>query len=120
MRHDAAGVTTRAFPKLLRLGGVDCAAEYLHQPGDARDGVTVSVPIFALNQIDEEVCEWLVPGLLKDKVLASLKTLPQRPRSRLVPLPERATALVAAQLFDAAPERTAAGIQHNCHGAAGH
>ncbi len=102
MRHDAAGVTTRAFPKLLRLGGVDCSAEYLHQPGDARDGVTVSVPIFALNQIDEEVCEWLVPGLLKDKVLALLKTLPQRPRSRLVPLPERATALVAEVELQAA------------------
>lgn len=87
MRHEAAGVTTAAFPKLLRLGGVDCAAEYLHQPGDARDGVTVTVPVYALNQVSEERCEWLVPGLLKDKVQALAKTLPQRPRSRLVPLP---------------------------------
>jgi len=102
MRHEAAGVTTQAFPRLLRLGGVDCSAEYLHQPGDSRDGVTVSVPIFALNQIDEEVCEWLVPGLIKDKVLALLKTLPQRPRSRLVPLPERAAAFTAHVEIDGA------------------
>ena len=88
MRHEAAGITTAAFPKVLRLGGVDCAAAYLHEPGDARDGVTVSVPIYALNQVSEERCEWLVPGLLKDKVLALCKTLHQRPRSRLVPLPE--------------------------------
>lgn len=44
MRHEAAGITTQAFPKVVRLGGVDCAASYLHQPGDARDGLTVTVP----------------------------------------------------------------------------
>ena len=90
MRHEAAGITTQAFPKTLRLGGVDCRATYLHEPGDARDGVTVEVPIFALNQVNEERCEWLVPGMLKDKIQALIKTLHQRPRSRLVPLPETA------------------------------
>jgi ATP-dependent helicase HrpA len=76
MRHEAAGITTNAFPKTLRLGGVDCAATYLHEPGDPRDGLTVTVPIFALNQVNAERCEWLVPGMLKDKVLALLKSLP--------------------------------------------
>ena len=90
MRHEAAGITTQAFPKILRLGGVDCLAIYLHEPGDAKDGVTVDVPLFALNQVNEERCEWLVPGMLKDKVQALIKTLHQRPRSRLVPLPETA------------------------------
>ena len=90
MRHDAAGITTQAFPKILRLGGVDCLAIYLHEPGDAKDGVTVDVPLFALNQVNEERCEWLVPGMLKDKVQALIKTLHQRPRSRLVPLPDTA------------------------------
>ncbi len=97
MRHEAAGITTQAFPKILRLGGVDCTASYLHEPGDAKDGVTVDVPLFALNQVNEERCEWLVPGMLKDKVQALIKTLHQRPRSRLVPLPETATRM-AAQL----------------------
>jgi ATP-dependent helicase HrpA len=97
MRHEAAGITTDAFPKTIRMGGVDCAAAYLHEPGDPRDGLTVTVPLFVLNQVSEERAEWLVPGMLKDKVQALLKSLPQRPRSRFVPLPESAARL-AAQL----------------------
>ncbi|MFG6448379.1 ATP-dependent RNA helicase HrpA [Roseateles sp. BYS180W] len=88
MRHEAAGVTSQAFPKTLRLGGVDCKVDYLHEPGDARDGVTVTVPIYALNQVSEERCDWLVPGLLSAKVLGLLKSLYQKPRARLTPLPE--------------------------------
>ncbi|MFZ2326328.1 MAG: ATP-dependent RNA helicase HrpA [Rhodoferax sp.] len=102
MRHEAAGITTAAFPKTIRLGGVDCAATYLHEPGDARDGLTVTVPLFVLNQVNDERCEWLVPGMLKDKVQALLKTLHQRPRSRLVPLPD--TAAKFAEALNA-PER---------------
>ncbi len=123
MRHEAAGITTAAFPKTLRLGGVDCAATYLHEPGDAKDGVTATVPIYALNQVSEERCDWLVPGMLKDKVLALLKTLHQRPRSRLVPLPEAAAAFVQeipfAQgnlmeaLLHAVRERTQLPVQRN-------
>ena len=106
MRHEAAGITTSAFPKTVRLGGVDCTASYLHEPGDPRDGITVTVPLFVLNQVSEERCEWLVPGMLKDKIQALLKSLPQRPRSRFVPLPESATRL--AELFTA-PERFGTG-----------
>jgi ATP-dependent helicase HrpA len=106
MRHEAAGITTNAFPRTVRLGGVDCAATYLHEPGDARDGITVTVPLFVLNQVSEDRCEWLVPGMLKDKIQALLKSLPQRPRSRFVPLPESATRL--AELFNA-PERFGTG-----------
>jgi ATP-dependent helicase HrpA len=99
MRHEAAGITSAAFPKTLRLGGIDCTATYLHEPGDAKDGVTVTVPIFALNQVVDERCEWLVPGMLKDKVLALVKSLHQRPRSRLVPLPDYAQAFIDAVPF---------------------
>ncbi|MEO5735238.1 MAG: ATP-dependent RNA helicase HrpA [Rubrivivax sp.] len=87
MRHEAAGITTDAFPHTLRIGGIDCSASYLHDPGNPKDGVTVTVPIYALNQVSEDRCEWLVPGMLPAKVLAMLKSLHQRPRSRLVPLP---------------------------------
>ena len=93
MRHQAAGITTDAFPRTLRLGGVDCAISYLHEPGDPRDGLTVTVPLFVLNQVSEERVEWLVPGMLKDKVQALLKSLPQKPRSRFVPLAESAARL---------------------------
>ncbi|WP_229722877.1 ATP-dependent RNA helicase HrpA [Xylophilus rhododendri] len=96
MRHEAAGITTDAFPRTIRLGGVDSAAEYLHAPGDARDGLSVAVPLFVLNQVSEDRIEWLVPGMLKDKVQALLKSLPQKPRSRLVPLPESATRITQA------------------------
>ena len=93
MRHEAAGITTQAFPKTIRLGGTDCSATYLHEPGDAKDGITVTIPLFVLNQVNEDRCEWLVPGLLKDKIHALLKSLPQKPRSRFVPLPESAAKL---------------------------
>lgn len=106
MRHEAAGITTNAFPKTVRLGGVDCAATYLHEPGDARDGITVTIPLFVLNQVSDERCEWLVPGMLKDKIQALLKSLHQRPRSRFVPLPESAKRL--AELLGT-PERFGTG-----------
>ena len=99
MRHEAAGITTAAFPKTVRLGGIDCAASYLHEPGDARDGLTVTVPIYALNQVNEERCDWLVPGLLKDKVLALIKSLHQKPRARLLPLPDWAQGFVERTPF---------------------
>ena len=99
MRHEAAGITSDAFPRMLRMGGIDCAATYLHEPGDAKDGLTVAVPIYALNQVNEERCEWLVPGMVRDKVLALVKTLHQRPRSRLVPLPDFASGFVADTSF---------------------
>jgi ATP-dependent helicase HrpA len=75
------------LPQGVRLGGVDCAASYLHEPGDARDGLTVTVPLFVLNQVSEERCEWLVPGMLKDKIQALLKSLPQRPARALCRCP---------------------------------
>lgn len=106
MRHEAAGITTDAFPHTVRLGGVDCKATYLHEPGHARDGITVDVPLFALNAAQEQRCEWLVPGMLSDKVLALLKSLPQKPRARMVPLPKTAAGF-AEQL--AQPEQFAEG-----------
>jgi ATP-dependent helicase HrpA len=105
MRHQAAGITTQSFPPTIRLGGVDCAATYLHEPGDPRDGLTVDVPLFVLNQVSDDRVEWLVPGMLKDKVQALLKSLPQRPRSRFVPLPESATKLAAILSDDTHWER---------------
>ncbi len=99
MRHEASGVTSDSFPKTVRLGGVDCALTYLHDPGHVRDGITATLPIYALNAAGEERCDWLVPGMLKDKVVALAKTLPQRPRSRLVPLPAFAEGFIARHAF---------------------
>jgi ATP-dependent helicase HrpA len=123
MRHEAAGITTSSFPKTIRLGGVDCAAVYLHEPGDAKDGLTVTVPIYALNQVNAERVDWLVPGMLEAKVLALVKSLHQRPRSRLVPLPDYVAEFVATHefaqgelldvLLKAVKERTQIAVQRN-------
>lgn len=90
MRHEAAGVTTDVFPKKVEWQGVSMALDYHFEPGSARDGVTLSVPLFALNQIDPARCEWLVPGMLKEKVHLLLKSLPQKLRRHCVPLPDYA------------------------------
>jgi ATP-dependent helicase HrpA len=95
MRHEAAGITTAQFPHQLEIGGRSYALEYLHDPGNARDGLTLTVPLIALNQLSAKRCDWLVPGLLKDKVALLAKTLPQKLRHKLGPLPEFAECFVA-------------------------
>ncbi|WAW09378.1 ATP-dependent RNA helicase HrpA [Oxalobacter vibrioformis] len=91
MRHEAAGITTDFFPKQLKLAGTDMALSYHFEPGNVRDGVTLAVPLYALNQLSAERCEWLVPGMLKEKTHQLLKSLPQRLRRRCVPLPDYAS-----------------------------
>lgn len=90
MRHEAAGVTTQVFPKQVQWHGVAMALDYHFEPGSPRDGVTLSLPLFALNQIDAARTEWLVPGMLKEKVHLLLKSLPQKLRRHCVPLPDYA------------------------------
>lgn len=88
MRHEAAGITTDQFPKRLELSGQAYALEYHFAPGDPRDGATLLLPQEQLAQIDPVPLEWLVPGMRKEKVLALLKSLPQKTRRHCVPLPE--------------------------------
>ncbi len=88
MRHEAAGITTDAFPSHLTQHGQQFALRYHHDPTAADDGVTLVLPLAALNQVSASRCDWLVPGLLKEKVVALLKTLPQKYRHRLQPLDE--------------------------------
>jgi ATP-dependent helicase HrpA len=88
MRHEAAGITTDAFPPEFAHRGQSFKLAYHHDPGAADDGVTLTLPLAALNQLPANRCEWLVPGLLKEKVLALLKTLQQKYRHRLQPLDE--------------------------------
>ncbi|MFC5548068.1 ATP-dependent RNA helicase HrpA [Massilia aerilata] len=90
MRHEAAGVTTELFPKTMNVTGIEMALSYHFEPGSPRDGVTLSVPLFALNQIPSARPGWLVPGMLKEKVQLLLKSLPQKLRRHCVPLPDYA------------------------------
>ncbi|MGJ7913907.1 ATP-dependent RNA helicase HrpA [Massilia sp. LXY-6] len=95
MRHEAAGVTTELFPKTMNVTGIEMGLSYHFEPGSPRDGVTLTVPLFALNQIPHERPGWLVPGMLKEKVQLLLKSLPQKLRRHCVPLPD-----YAASFFD--------------------
>jgi len=94
MRHEAAGVTTDLFPKTIDMRGVAMALTYHFEPGSPRDGATLTVPLFLLNQVDEARCDWLVPGILKEKTQLLLKSLPQKLRRHCVPLPEYAAGFV--------------------------
>jgi ATP-dependent helicase HrpA len=100
MRHEAAGITTDLFPKQMTVAGIPMSLSYHFEPGAARDGVTMTVPLYALNQVSQERCEWLVPGMLKEKVHLLLKSLPQKLRRHCVPLPE-----YAAGFFDRVEEK---------------
>ncbi|WP_076603582.1 ATP-dependent RNA helicase HrpA [Aromatoleum tolulyticum] len=99
MRHEAEGITTDRFPANFEVLGQKLKLTYLHQPGEADDGVTLTVPLAMLNQIPANRCEWLVPGLLEEKVAALLRTVPQKHRHRLQPISESAAAFM--EHFDA-------------------
>jgi len=96
MRHEAAGITTDNFPHELQLGPNRFALEYHFEPRSPKDGVTLTVPVELLNQVPAARCEWLVPGLLKEKVAAYAKGMPQRLRHKLGPVAEFAQDFAAA------------------------
>lgn len=97
MRHEAAGVTSERFPHVMEVHGTRHTLSYHFDPGATDDGVTLTVPVAALNQISPLRCEWLVAGMLEQKVLQLIKTLPQKYRHRLQPLDEFAGAFALAE-----------------------
>src|SRR5438067_7444333 len=96
MRHEAAGITTENFPPQIELGPNRFAFEYHFEPGSPRDGVTMTVPLALLNQVPLHRTEWLVPGLLKEKVRTLAKAIPQRLRHKLGALDEFAASFCAS------------------------
>jgi ATP-dependent helicase HrpA len=86
MRHEAAGVSSERFPAKMDLLGQRLKLEYRHEPGAADDGVTLTVPLAILNQIPAARLDWLVPGLIEEKVLQLAKTIPPKLRHRLQPV----------------------------------
>jgi len=84
-----------AFPDEFAAGSWELPLDYRFEPGDEHDGVTVTVPLEALNQVEAEPLAWLVPGLLEEKVLALIRSLPKPLRTRFVPAPEAAKRAMA-------------------------
>jgi ATP-dependent helicase HrpA len=60
--------------------------------------VTLSVPLPAIDQLHHEKLEWLVPGLLREKLQALLKSLPKRLRRQFVPIPDTVEVLLPKML----------------------
>ncbi len=96
MRHEAAGITTDQFPPQLLMNNVSYALSYNFAPGKTDDGVTLTVPQALLNQVSAARCEYLVPGILAEKIVQLVKSLPQKIRRNCVPVPEFAAAFCAA------------------------
>ena len=92
MRHGAEAVTEALFPETLTVADTACPLSYRFEPGHPLDGVSLSVPLHLLNQVDAARCDWLVPGMIRDKLTALVKALPKRLRSACVPVPEFVTA----------------------------
>lgn len=88
MRHGAEAVTEAQFPAQLGAADLQFALRYHFEPGHPADGVNVLVPIGLLNRVPAHRFDYLVPGLLRDKCIALLKTLPKQWRKQLVPVPE--------------------------------
>ena len=91
MRHGAAGVTEAQFPETLLIDGVTLTLKYRFEPGHPLDGVTATVPLALLNQLNPTQSEWLVPGMIREKLTALVKALPKTLRRVCVPVPDFVT-----------------------------
>ncbi len=96
MRHAAAHVTEELFPESIAMAGTRLPVKYRFAPGHPLDGLTLTVPLALLNQLDDARLTWLVPGMVREKVTHYLKALPKAWRNRLVPLPDSVTAFLEA------------------------
>ncbi len=91
-----SGELGQDFPDGFPLGGMQLPLEYAFDPGQKADGVTLVLPIELVNQVPEERCQWLVPGLLRERVIALMRGLPKALRKSFVPIPDYADRCLAA------------------------
>ncbi|HEX3871099.1 MAG TPA: ATP-dependent RNA helicase HrpA, partial [Pirellulales bacterium] len=81
-------VPAETFPDAMFVGAARLPLEYRFDPGTAADGVTLLVPKELFHQLDARRLDWLVPGLVEEKVLALIKSLPKPIRRQFVPAPD--------------------------------
>ncbi len=104
---ESTGVGAREFPAQLDVAGHALRLSYRFVPGDDADGVTLHVPLAFVNAVPPSRCEWLVPGLIEEKVADAIRGLPKALRRNFVPAPDFARAFAQAEaprdepLFDA-------------------
>jgi ATP-dependent helicase HrpA len=88
LRRDPDAGMAQQFPDSLSVADLQLPLHYSFAPGKAGDGVTAVVPLAALNRLPQARFEWLVPGLLREKCIELLKSLPRPWRKQLVPVPD--------------------------------
>ena len=91
------------YPAALELAGQRLPLTYRYTPGSADDGITVRVPLALLNALPDTALDWLVPGLLPEKVAELIRGLPKALRRHFVPAPDFARAFCAAEAPRAQP-----------------
>ena len=82
--------TEKQFPSKVQVGSMNIPVEYCFQPGDAKDGATVQIPVEGLGQLDDTQAGWLIPGQFEERIVALIKSLPKSLRRNFVPAPETA------------------------------
>jgi ATP-dependent helicase HrpA len=92
---EGLGADHTLFPETLAVDGVVCHFKYRFEPGHVLDGVSVHLPLYLLNRIDAAQVDWLVPGLIREKITLLLKSLPKELRRPLIPLPDTVTAFLS-------------------------
>ncbi|MCU7904310.1 MAG: ATP-dependent RNA helicase HrpA [Candidatus Thiodiazotropha sp. (ex Epidulcina cf. delphinae)] len=95
MREASLRISSQQFPDSLDINGMLLPLAYQFEPGNAEDGVTLVVPQDVLNQITEARLQWLVPGLLRERVISLIRGLPKSLRRSFVPVPDYADACLA-------------------------
>lgn len=86
-RKDSGG-----YPETLSIKNQTLSLSYVFDPSDEADGVTVWIPLAVLNQFEDADFDFLVPGLLKEKIQALIKSLPKQMRKNFIPAPDFAQA----------------------------
>jgi ATP-dependent helicase HrpA len=94
MRDDAGQAPAELYPDQFEAGGQALPLEYSFMPGDPADGVSVTVPLELLNMLESRRMQWLVPGLLREKIVALIKSLPKPLRRAFTPAPQFADAVL--------------------------
>jgi ATP-dependent helicase HrpA len=103
MRHGADAITAVQFPESMLLDGVEIPLKYRFEPSHPLDGVTATIPLALLNQLNHTQTEWLVPGMLREKLTYLVKALPKAFRRVCVPVPEFVTGFLENHEVGKAP-----------------
>ncbi len=94
-----ATVDASQFPRQLEIGGMRLPVDYHFAPGEDDDGVTITVPAEGLGQLQPAQLGWLVPGLLEEKIVALIRSLPKAIRRNVIPAPDTARQIAAEISF---------------------